>query len=159
MGVKYSLIFIKTMCFIVNNDGVKMTRKIVDLVRSCGILYLMLFIGEWIAHHLNIGIPASIWGLLLLFFGLTFRIIKLDWVLCSASLLIRYMALLFVPVSVGVIKYADVLFSQMNVLLLPNIVSTFLTLIVVGLLSDYLFSLSSFSHLRKKVARKQAEKV
>ncbi|ATF74204.1 CidA/LrgA family protein [Pasteurella multocida] len=136
-----------------------MTRKIVDLARSCGILYLMLFIGEWIAHHLNIGIPASIWGLLLLFFGLTFRIIKLDWVLCSASLLIRYMALLFVPVSVGVIKYADVLFSQMNVLLLPNIVSTFLTLIVVGLLSDYLFSLSSFSHLRKKVARKQAEKV
>ncbi|EJS88666.1 hypothetical protein AAUPMB_09158 [Pasteurella multocida subsp. multocida str. Anand1_buffalo] len=118
----------------------------------------MLFIGERIAHHLNIGIPASIWGLLLLFLGLTFRIIKLDWVLCSASLLIRYMALLFVPVSVGVIKYADVLFSQMNVLLLPNIVSTFLTLIVVGLLSDYLFSLSSFSHLRKKVARKQAEK-
>ncbi|EJS89904.1 hypothetical protein AAUPMC_09296 [Pasteurella multocida subsp. multocida str. Anand1_cattle] len=39
----------------------------------------MLFIGERIAHHLNIGIPASIWGLLLLFLGLTFRIIKLDW--------------------------------------------------------------------------------
>ncbi|SNV57589.1 membrane protein [Pasteurella multocida] len=135
-----------------------MARKIVDIIRSLFILYAMLWIGGQIAHFIPIGIPASIWGLLLLFLCLTFRIIKLNWVLASSNLLIRYMALLFVPVSVGIVKYADLLFEQMKVLLLPNIISTFLTLIVIGFLSDYIFSLKSFAYLRKKAIKRQARK-
>lgn len=133
-----------------------MWHKIVELVRSLAILYLFLFLGELLSRFIPIGIPASIWGLLLLFVALILRVIKVEWVLLSAGLLIRYMALLFVPVSVGIIKYADLLWQQMKVLLVPNFVSSLLTLIVIGLLSNYLFSLKSFSHLRHKV-RKQRE--
>ena len=101
--------------------------------------------------------PAWLWGLLLLFSALVLRIVKIEWVLFSASLLIRYMALLFVPVSVGIIKYSGVLVEQVKVLLLPNVISTCLTLLLIGLLSDYLFELKSFGHLRHKV-QKQREK-
>ncbi|MDO5054033.1 CidA/LrgA family protein [Pasteurella oralis] len=135
-----------------------MTQKIFDLIRSFAILYGMLWLGEWIFAYVHLGIPASIWGLLLLFICLTLRIIKLDWVFLSSSLLIRYMALLFVPVSVGIVKYADILLAQIKVLLIPNILSTCFTLVFVGLFSDYLFSRKSFAYLRKKVVRRQMEK-
>ena len=134
-----------------------MFRKAFELGRSLGILYLFLFIGGGIAHYVPIGIPASIWGLLLLFSALVLRIVKIEWVLFSASLLIRYMALLFVPVSVGIIKYSGLLVEQVKVLLLPNVISTCLTLLLIGVLADYLFELKSFGHLRHKV-QKQREK-
>ncbi|EIJ70166.1 CidA/LrgA family protein [Pasteurella bettyae] len=131
-----------------------MTQKFFLLVRSLLILYIILFIGEWITQVIPLGIPGSILGLLLLFFGLTTQAIKLEWVFFGASLLIRYMAVLFVPVSVGIIKYSDLLISQATSLLLPNIVSTCVSLIVIGFLADYLFSLNSFTRLRKKVIKK-----
>lgn len=134
-----------------------MLAKFIALVRSLAILYIMLFLGNLISHYLPLGIPGSIWGLLLLFFCLTTRLIPLDWIYFGASLLIRFMAVLFVPVSVGIIKYYDVLLSQVKVLLVPNIVSTFLTLIFIGVVADYLFYRQSFSHKRKKVLAKRSK--
>ncbi|WP_109078662.1 CidA/LrgA family protein [Aggregatibacter kilianii] len=134
-----------------------MFRKVFDLARSLLLLYAMLYLGELIAHFIPVGIPSSIWGLLLLFMCLIARIIKIEWVMFSSNLLIRYMALLFVPVSVGIIKYSGLLMDQMKELLLPNIVSTCVTLVVIGLFSDYLFSLKSFSRLKRKVIKKRAK--
>ncbi|TYA24190.1 hypothetical protein FXB91_01540 [Aggregatibacter actinomycetemcomitans] len=134
-----------------------MYRKVFDLARSLLLLYFMLYLGRLTAHFVPIGIPSSIWGLLLLFTCLITRIIKIEWVMFFSNFLVRYMALLFVPVSVGIIKYSGLLMDQMKVLLLPNIVSTCITLVVIGLFSDYLFSLKSFSRLKRKVIKKRAK--
>ncbi len=133
-----------------------MLQKIMQLGRSFAILYLILFLGNYIAVLLPVGVPGSIWGLLLLFFGLITKLIKYQWIFLGASLLIRYMALLFIPVSVGIIKYSDLLLAQANVLLIPNIISTCVTLVIIALLGNYLFSLNSFTHLRKKVLKKKS---
>lgn len=130
-------------------------KKAAELARSLIILYAMLFLGEWITQLIPLGIPGSIIGLLLLFLGLTTRIIKVHWIFFGAGLLIRYMAVLFVPVSVGIMKYSDLLVSQAKALVIPNVVSSLTTLIVVGLAGDYLFSLNSFKKLRKKVIKKR----
>ncbi|MDG2939026.1 CidA/LrgA family protein [Bisgaard Taxon 10/6] len=130
-------------------------KKAAELARSLIILYAMLFLGEWITRLIPLGIPGSIIGLLLLFLGLTTRIIKVQWIFFGAGLLIRYMAVLFVPVSVGIMKYSDLLVSQAKALVIPNVVSSLTTLIVVGLVGDYLFSLNSFKKLRKKVIKKR----
>ncbi|WP_133543406.1 CidA/LrgA family protein [Mesocricetibacter intestinalis] len=132
-----------------------MGLKFFHFVRSFAILYLMLFLGDWIVRLVPVGIPGSICGLLLLFFGLTTHIIRVEWIFLSANLLIRYMAVLFVPVSVGIIKYSDLLISQANALLIPNIISTCLTLVLIGFLADYLFSLNSFARLRRKIIKKR----
>ncbi|MDU5649431.1 MAG: CidA/LrgA family protein, partial [Haemophilus parainfluenzae] len=84
-------------------------QKCVQLARSLIILYIMLLLGNLISHYIPVGIPGSIWGLLLLFLGLTTHVIHLEWIYFGSSLLIRYMAVLFVPVSVGIIKYYDLL--------------------------------------------------
>lgn len=134
-----------------------MGQKIVGFLRSLAILYLMLFLGEQLAEWVSVGVPGSIWGLLLLFFGLTTKTVKAEWVMPGAGLLIRYMAVLFVPVSVGIIKYSDLLVSQANALLIPNIISTCITLVLIGFLADYLFSVNSFARLRRKVLQRRAK--
>ena len=126
-------------------------QKGIQLVRSLVILYIILLLGNLISHYIPLGIPGSIWGLLLLFLGLTTRIIRLEWIYLGSSLLIRYMAVLFVPVSVGIIKYYDLLVSQWKILLIPNILSTFLTLFIIAFLGNYLFYKQSFTHKRQKV--------
>ena len=55
-------------------------QKGVQLVRSLVILYIMLLLGNLISHYVPVGIPGSIWGLLILFIGLTTRIIRLEWI-------------------------------------------------------------------------------
>ncbi len=132
-----------------------MIQKSFLLARSLVILYIMLYLGNLIAHYVPAGVPGSIWGLLLLFLGLTTRLIHLDWIYLGASLLIRFMAVLFVPVSVGIIKYSDLLIEQVNILLIPNVVSTCVTLVVMGLLGNHLFHLQSFTHKRKKVVKRR----
>ena len=128
-----------------------MVQKVFLLTRSLVILYIMLYLGNLIAHY----VPGSIWGLLLLFLGLTTRLIHLDWIYLGASFLIRFMAVLFVPVSVGIIKYSDLLREQVNILLLPNIVSTCITLVVIGFFANHLYQLQSFTHKRKKVIKRR----
>ena len=136
-----------------------MIQKSFLLARSLVILYIMLYLGNLIAHYVPAGVPGSIWGLLLLFLGLTTRLIHLDWIYLGASLLIRFMAVLFVPVSVGIIKYSDLLIEQVNILLIPNVVSTCVTLVIMGLLGTHLFHLQSFTHKRKKVIKRRENQV
>ena len=130
-------------------------QKGVQLVRSLVILYIILLLGNLISQYVSVGIPGSIWGLLILFIGLTTRIIRLEWIYLGSSLLIRYMAVLFVPVSVGIIKYYDLLVSQWKILLIPNILSTVLTLFIIAFWGNYLFYKQSFAHKRQKVLEKR----
>lgn len=136
-----------------------MIQKLFLLVRSLVILSIMLSLGNLIAYYIPSGVPGSIWGLLLLFLGLTTRVIHLNWIYLGASLLIRFMAVLFVPVSVGIIKYSDLLIEQINILLVPNIVTTCVTLLVIGFLGHYLYQMQSFTHKRKKVIKRRENQV
>lgn len=136
-----------------------MLHKAFLLARSLLILYIMLYLGNLIAHFIPAGVPGSIWGLLLLFLGLTTQVIRLEWIYFGASLLIRFMAVLFVPVSVGIIKYSDLLWDQMNILLIPNVVSTCVTLVFIGIVGNIMFDRQSFGHKRKKVLAKRMAQV
>ncbi len=132
-----------------------MLYKAFLLARALLILYIMLYFGNLISHFIPVGVPGSIWGLLLLFVGLTTQFIRLEWIYLGANLLIRFMAVLFVPVSVGIIKYADLLWEQMNILLIPNIVSTCITLVFIGIVGNIMFDRQSFGHKRKKLLAKR----
>ncbi|MCK3657553.1 hypothetical protein A4G18_02175 [Pasteurellaceae bacterium Pebbles2] len=133
-----------------------MKQKIIDLTRALLILYAFYYAGELLAHLVPFGIPGSIFGLLLLFLGLTTQIIRVKWIFYGTNLFIRYMGVLFIPASVGIIKYSDLLLSQAKALLIPNLISSLLTLVIFGVLADYLFMRRSFARLRTKVLKRRA---
>ena len=101
-------------------------------LRALIIIYLCLYAGIGISSLLPIVIPGSIIGMLILFLLLGFQIVPVNWVKPGCYLIIRYMALLFVPISVGVMNYTDVLAAQFGPIFVSCVLSTLLVLIVVG---------------------------
>ncbi|SFN32203.1 holin-like protein [Izhakiella capsodis] len=102
-------------------------------LRAFLIIYLCLYAGEGIAMLLPVAIPGSIIGMLMLFTLLVTQILPLDWVKPGCHILIRYMALLFVPVSVGVMNYTNLLQTQFGPIVIACLVSTLIVLTTVGL--------------------------
>ncbi|MRT42130.1 murein hydrolase regulator LrgA [Enterobacteriaceae bacterium RIT702] len=107
-------------------------------VRAFVIIYAALYAGMGISSLLPITIPGSIIGMLLLFLLLALQIMPVEWVKPGCHLLIRYMALLFVPISVGVMGYTDILTAQFGPIVVSCIVSTFMVLLIVGLSAERL---------------------
>ncbi|AIR67230.1 CidA/LrgA family protein [Cedecea neteri] len=121
-------------------------------LRAFVLIYLCLYAGIFVASLLPIVIPGSIIGMLILFVLLSLQILPAKWVKPSCHLLIRYMALLFVPIGVGVMQYYDVLKAQFGPVVVSCLISTLVVLIIV----------SWSSHLvhgeRKVIGEGEAEK-
>lgn len=106
-------------------------------LRSFLLIYACLYVGIFVSSLLPIAIPGSIIGLLVMFLLLSFQILPAKWVKPSSYLLIRYMALLFVPIGVGVMQYYDVLTAQFGPIVVSCLVSTLLVMVVVGYSSQW----------------------
>ena len=72
-----------------------MLLKITRTLLSLCLLFAMLYLGKGLSILLPIGIPDSIWGLLLLFTSLVIGIVKVEWVTPAARPLTRYMTIFF----------------------------------------------------------------
>ncbi len=81
-------------------------------LRAFVLIYACLYAGIFIASLLPVTIPGSIIGMLILFVLLALQILPAKWVNPGCYVLIRYMALLFVPIGVGVMQYFDLLRAQ-----------------------------------------------
>ncbi|WP_130830786.1 CidA/LrgA family protein [[Erwinia] mediterraneensis] len=107
-------------------------------LRAFIIIYLCLYAGNGIATLLPFPLPGSIIGMLILFALLASQLVPTRWVKPGCHLLIRNMALLFVPISVGVMSYTDVLSAQFGPIVVSCVVSTVIVLLVVGISSHRL---------------------
>jgi holin-like protein len=112
--------------------------KALNFVRGFIIIFVFLAVGKVISAQLPIVFPGSIIGLLLLFLGLTTRLIKISWVIDSANFTLKYMVILFIPLAVGLINYLDLLVDNWIVILFSTFFSSFLILFTVGHLFQYL---------------------
>ncbi|WP_158783579.1 CidA/LrgA family protein [Pantoea sp. BAV 3049] len=108
------------------------------ILRAFIIIYLCLYAGTGLSALLPVTIPGSIIGMLILFTLLALQLLPVEWVKPGSTLLIRYMGLLFVPISVGIMSYTDVLSAQFGPIVVSVVVSTFIVLLTVGLASHKL---------------------
>lgn len=117
-------------------------RKLLSLpmqyFRAFILIYACLYAGNGISKLLPITLPGSILGMLILFALLATQILPYHWVKPGANVLIRYMALLFVPIGVGIMTYYDQLRMQFGPLVVSCAVSTLLVLLVVAYSSHYI---------------------
>lgn len=110
----------------------KILMKTFIIIRGFIIILLFLAVGKVISAQLPIIFPGSIIGLILLFFGLTTRLIKLDWVHVTSDLLLKYMVILFIPLAVGLINYFDLLLDDWIVIIFSLFFGSFLIMLTVG---------------------------
>jgi holin-like protein len=120
----------------------KAMRNVITLLlqylRSFILIYACLYAGIGISSLLPITIPGSIIGMLILFCLLSTQVLPYRWVKPGCNVLIRYMALLFVPIGVGVMTYYDMLRAQFGPLVVSCLVSTLVVLVVTAYCSHFI---------------------
>ncbi|AUI65947.1 MULTISPECIES: CidA/LrgA family protein [Glaesserella] len=116
-----------------------MLIKSLRFITALALLFLLLYLGKWLNLLIPIGIPESIWGMLLLFSLLVTKLVKVSWVYPATRPLLRYMTIFFLPICAGIIEQVDVLSAHLEALLLANFLSTVICLVVIGYLAQWLF--------------------
>lgn len=96
-------------------------------LRQLLIILVFSFIGEVLHAVIPIQMPASIYGLVLLFIALMTGLIKLPQVHETARFLIEIMPLMFIPAGVGLIES----WGELKPILLPVILLLIISTVVV----------------------------
>ena len=101
-------------------------------LRQLLIILIFSFIGEVLHSLIPIQVPASIYGLVLLFIALLTGILQLPPVKETAKYLIEIMPLMFIPAGVGLLESWGNLKSILVPVLLLLVASTILVMGVSG---------------------------
>ena len=78
-------------------------------MKQFGIILLISFVGEILEKWIPLPIPASIYGIILLFLCLKLNIIPHEAVHETGKFLIEIMPLMFIPAAVGLLETWDVI--------------------------------------------------
>lgn len=112
--------------------------QLTQLLVSLFLIMGALGIGVTIQRFTDTAVPGSVIGMILLFLSMATGIVKVEWVKTGATLFIRYMILLFVPVSVGLMDHFDMLFANALPILASAVGGTLIVLVSLAWLLDYL---------------------
>lgn len=106
------------------------------LLQFLVILAVSLF-GELLNRVVPLPIPASIYGMLILFVALCTGVIKLSYVKGAGKLLIFIMPLLFLPAAVGLVDSWAVMQGFIVAIIVTVAVSTVLVAAAAGRVTQY----------------------
>ena len=102
------------------------------------IILSISFAGEILSHYIPLGIPASIYGMMILFTLLCTGTVKLESVREVGKFLVGIMGIMFVPATVGIIDCWDVFSRNLWLYLIVIMVTTIIVMSVSALVTQSL---------------------
>ena len=102
------------------------------------IILAISLVGELLNRLIPLPIPASIYGMLILFVSLCAGIIKLSAVKETGKFLITLMPLMFIPATVGLIDNWTVMKSFLVAFIVISLVSTVVVMAVSGHVTQFI---------------------
>lgn len=108
----------------------------------CLIMFIS-FLGEVLHHYLPLPIPASIYGLVILFAGLMTGVVKLSHVEETGRFLIEIMPLMFIPAAVGLLESWGILASIWIPIIGITLITTVIVMIVSGKITQFVIRLEN----------------
>ena len=112
-------------------------------LRQFMIILLVSFWGELLKYVIPLPVPASIYGLVILFILLETGILKLDAVKETSVFLIEIMTLMFIPAGVGLMESWGDLNSMLLEVVVIILVSTVLVMGVSGKVTELVLKRSA----------------
>ena len=112
-------------------------------LRQLLIILIFSFIGEILHSLIPIQVPASIYGLVLLFIALLTGLIQLPQVKEAAKYLIEIMPLMFIPAAVGLLEAWNIIQSVWLQYLAVTAVSTVFVMAIAGRTTQYMIRRTS----------------
>ncbi|MCI5920191.1 MAG: CidA/LrgA family protein [Roseburia sp.] len=110
-------------------------------IRQFGLILAVTFLGEILKMILPFKIPSSIYGLVLMFLALQFKVIQLEQVKEAAKYLIEIMPLMFIPAGVGLMNAWGVLKPICIPVIVITIVSTIVVMGISGRVTQFVIRL------------------
>ena len=107
------------------------------LFKQVIIIIALSFIGEVLHELIPFPIPASIYGILLLFLLLERKVLRLDDIKEVSDFLIFIMPLLFVPSAVGLIDAWDELRASLTAYVTIIVAVTLIVMMATGLITQW----------------------
>jgi holin-like protein len=102
------------------------------MIRGFAVLLGFQLLGELLVTLAHWPVPGGVAGMALLLIALVLGLIRQEWVTEAAEVMLTHMALLFVPVGVGVMLYFDLLAREWLPILAATVLSTFVVIAVTG---------------------------
>lgn len=96
------------------------------------------FVGEILNDIIPLPIPASIYGIVILFLLLNFKIIQLSDVEDTGKFLIEIMPVMFIPAAVGLIESWEVVRLSLVQYLIVIVLVTVVVMVVAGKVTELL---------------------
>lgn len=110
-------------------------------MRQFGTIMGVTCAGEILKFYVNLPIPASIYGLIIMLLLLVTGIVKVDNVKDVATFLIEIMPLMFIPAAVGLLTSWDQLQSILVPVCIITVVTTIIVMVVSGKVTDFALKL------------------
>lgn len=120
-------------------------------IKQFSIIALISLIGEALSHLIPLPIPASIYGVVLLFVCLETKIIPLSAVKETGLFLVSLLQIMFIPATVGLIDTWGVFAPNWLAYTVIIIVSTFAVMLLSGKVTQWVIAAS-----KRKEAKRNA---
>ena len=106
-------------------------------IKQFSIILLVTFIGELLNKLIPLPVPASVYGMVLMYAALLSGVIKLKSVEGAGKFLIEIMPLMFIPAGVGLLESWGVLKPVVVPFVTITIVSTIVVMAASGLVTQH----------------------
>ena len=111
-------------------------RVCLKYLKQFGIILAISCLGEILHQLLPLPVPASIYGIVILFVCLQSGLLKLASIRETSAFLIEIMPILFLPAAVGLLEAWDVLKPNLLPIAVITAVSTFVVMGAAGLVTQ-----------------------
>lgn len=116
------------------------------LLKQFLIILAISFVGEILKYLLPLPVPASIYGMVILFIGLLTGLIPLNSVRSAGKIMIEIMPVMFIPAGVGLMSS----WGNLKPVLVPVLVITVVALLTVMIATGYVSQLVIRMQKRKR---------
>ena len=106
------------------------------------------FVGEMLHRCIPLPVPASIYGIVLLFLALELKLLKVKYIKEASSFLITIMPLMFLPPAVGIMEAWDLVSGAWLPYVVVTIVSTVVVMAVAGRVAQRIIRRKAVKGLR-----------
>ena len=105
-------------------------------LKQFGIILFISFVGEILNYLIPLPIPASIYGIIILFLSLEFKILKLEAVRDVGKFLIEIMPVMFIPAAVELLNSWDILRPSILAYSVITVITTVVVMAASGLMTQ-----------------------
>ena len=112
-------------------------------IKQFEIILAISLIGELMNRLIPLPIPASIYGMVILFTALCTGVIKLPAVKETGHFLVQIMPMMFIPATVGLLDSWDIMQGFLTAIIVIALISTIIVILVSGHATQFIINLKN----------------